>query len=117
MPTRKRKTRDAPPSEVDPMIGPLIGMPIEEARRAKWLRGKAEHGPIMVLDPLDEMFAEAIDGTNYTGALLQEPCWTLDERKKLMRAEMAFHRIARVAQALKAAKPKRRYEPRAVEFS
>jgi hypothetical protein len=43
----------------------LIDLSIEEAAREKWEAGRREHGAEFVGDPVEELFAELIDGLNY----------------------------------------------------
>jgi len=43
----------------------LIDLSIDEAARLKWEAGRRKHGAEFVGDPVEELFAELIDGLNY----------------------------------------------------
>jgi hypothetical protein len=43
----------------------LIRLPIEEARAAKWRRGRQQYGPVFVGHPLEELDEELLDAMNY----------------------------------------------------
>jgi len=47
------------------MAGELIHLPIEEARAAKWRRGRELHGPVFEGHPLEELDEELLDAMNY----------------------------------------------------
>jgi hypothetical protein len=42
---------------------------VEVNRRKKWEKGRQEHGPVMVLDPLVELGQEFLDSINYSRIL------------------------------------------------
>lgn len=50
---------------IDPKQGELLALPVEVARKRKFDKGRAEHGPIFKLDPLVEMDQELLDSLNY----------------------------------------------------
>jgi hypothetical protein len=43
----------------------LIHLPIEEARAAKWRRGREQYGPVFIGHPLEELDEELLDAMNY----------------------------------------------------
>jgi hypothetical protein len=43
----------------------LIHIPIEEARVAKWRRGRELYGPVFIGHPLEELDEELLDAMNY----------------------------------------------------
>jgi len=43
----------------------LIHLPIEEARAAKWRRGREHYGPVFIGHPLEELDEELLDAMNY----------------------------------------------------
>ena len=43
----------------------LIDLRIEEARAAKWQRGREQYGPVFIGHPLEELYEEILDGLNY----------------------------------------------------
>ena len=47
------------------MAEKLIHLPIEEARAAKWRRGRAQYGPDFIGHPLEELDEELLDAMNY----------------------------------------------------
>ena len=47
------------------MAEKLIHLPIEEARAAKWRRGREQHGPVFIGHPLEELDEELLDAMNY----------------------------------------------------
>jgi len=47
------------------MAEKLIHLPIEEARAAKWRRGREKYGPVFIGDPLEELDEELLDAMNY----------------------------------------------------
>jgi hypothetical protein len=47
------------------MAEKLIHLPIEEARAAKWRRGREHHGPVFIGHPLEELDEELLDAMNY----------------------------------------------------
>lgn len=51
---------------VEPLIqGKFIDMPFDTARAEKFRIGRAEHGPVFLRDPLEEVDMELIDAVNY----------------------------------------------------
>ena len=42
----------------------LIHLPIEEARAAKWRRGREQYGPVFIGHPLEELDEELLDAMN-----------------------------------------------------
>ena len=42
----------------------LIHVPIEEARAAKWRRGREQYGPVFIGHPLEELDEELLDAMN-----------------------------------------------------
>jgi hypothetical protein len=48
------------------MAEKLIHLPIEEARAAKWRRGRQQYGPVFIGHPLEELDEELLDAMNYT---------------------------------------------------
>jgi hypothetical protein len=47
------------------MAEKLIHLAIEEARTAKWRRGREQYGPIFIGHPLEELDEELLDAMNY----------------------------------------------------
>ena len=47
------------------MAEKLIHLPIEEARKAKWRRGREQYGPVFIGQPLEELDEELLDAMNY----------------------------------------------------
>ena len=47
------------------MAEKLIHLPIEEARAAKWRRGREQYGPVFIGHPLEELDEELLDAMNY----------------------------------------------------
>ena len=47
------------------MAEKLIHLPIEEARAAKWRRGRDQYGPVFIGHPLEELDEELLDAMNY----------------------------------------------------
>jgi len=47
------------------MADKLIRLPIEQARLAKWRRGREQHGPVFIGHPLEELDEELLDAMNY----------------------------------------------------
>lgn len=47
------------------MADKLIRLPIEEARAAKWRRGREHYGPVFIGHPLEELDEELLDAMNY----------------------------------------------------
>ena len=47
------------------MAEKLIHLPIEEARAAKWRRGRQQYGPVFIGHPLEELDEELLDAINY----------------------------------------------------
>ncbi len=43
----------------------LIHLPIEEARAAKWRRGREQYGPVFIGHPREELDEELLDAMNY----------------------------------------------------
>lgn len=43
----------------------LIHLSIEEARAAKWRRGREQYGPVFIGHPLEELDEELLDAMNY----------------------------------------------------
>ncbi len=67
----------------------LIHLPIEEARAAKWRRGREQYGPVFMGHPLEELDEELLDAMNYAEeaarrglpmAGIAEGLWDLCER-------------------------------------
>jgi hypothetical protein len=48
-----------------PTPAQYIALPIAEARAAKWLVGRAKHGPLFRDEPALECHEETLDGLNY----------------------------------------------------
>ncbi|MGA3026957.1 MAG: hypothetical protein ABSF98_19545 [Bryobacteraceae bacterium] len=46
------------------MAEKLIHLPIEEARAAKWRRGREQYGPFFIGHPLEELDEELLDAMN-----------------------------------------------------
>ena len=46
------------------MAEKLIHLPIEEARAAKWRRGREQYGPVFIGHPLEELDEELLDAMN-----------------------------------------------------
>jgi hypothetical protein len=46
------------------MADKLIRLSIEEARAAKWRRGRERHGPVFIWYPLEELDEELLDAMN-----------------------------------------------------
>ncbi|MCE5308530.1 MAG: hypothetical protein LLG20_12905 [Acidobacteriales bacterium] len=49
------------------MTEKLIHVPIEEARAAKWRRGREHYGPVFIGHPLEELDEELLDAMNNAG--------------------------------------------------
>jgi hypothetical protein len=47
------------------MAEKLIHLPVEEARAAKWRRGREQYGPAFIGHPLEELDEELLDAMNY----------------------------------------------------
>jgi len=71
------------------MAEQLIHLPIEEARAAKWRRGREQYGPVFVGHPLEQLDEELLDALNYAEEAAQqgfpmagiaEDLWHLCER-------------------------------------
>ncbi len=92
----------------------LIDLPIEEARFKKWQQGQEEHGPFMILDPLEELFAELLDGINYANELDDE----FRSRNVCGFQNMArlLREAAQYVQSIKSEFPLRTYHPRKFPF-
>ena len=69
---------------------PFAGMPFDEARRAKWERGRALHrggGETgFVGDPAYELFEEMLDAMNYLEELESRGVDVPDEHREAVRA-------------------------------
>jgi len=50
---------------IDPKQGEFLALDVESARKKKFDKGRAEHGPVFKLDPLVELDAEMLDSLNY----------------------------------------------------
>ncbi|GMU21168.1 MAG: hypothetical protein KJZ84_24040 [Bryobacteraceae bacterium] len=50
-------------------LGSLLELPVIRACQRKWNLGRAEHGPVFVGDPLEELYGELADALNYTDQL------------------------------------------------
>jgi hypothetical protein len=71
------------------MAEKLIHLPIEEARAAKWRRGRDQYGPVFIGHPLEELDEELSDAMNYAEETarrgfpmvgIAEDLWRLCER-------------------------------------
>jgi hypothetical protein len=71
------------------MAEKLIHLPIEEARAAKWRRGRERYGPVFRGHPLEELDEELLDAMNYAEeaarwgfpmAEIAEDLWSLCKR-------------------------------------
>lgn len=52
--------------------GKLIDVPFEQSCQEKFRLGRAEHGPVFLRNPLEEIDMELIDGVNYAMEALRQ---------------------------------------------
>lgn len=51
---------------------PLITLDLAEAKRVKWSRGRAIHGPEFQGNPIHELYEELVDACNYNDEALNQ---------------------------------------------
>jgi hypothetical protein len=107
------KIATVPGTIKEPEVVPdYMEMPPLEACRTKWDRGVAEHGTVFTKDPVEELYQEMIDTSNYCGVIAQtetdpELCRFATEIQREAQASMLILRDLK----RRAAKAGRRYQP------
>lgn len=92
----------------------LIELPIEQARRLKWERGRKEHGTIMNLGPTEELYSECLDGINYALMLEMEAHGDKPAQSKWRLIASQLEEIATICKTAFHSSPE--FEPHEIPF-
>jgi len=79
------------------MAEKLIHFPIEEARAAKWRRGRQQYGPVFIGHPLEELDEELLDAMNYAEEAARRGlpmAGTVEDLRRLCEQIRAIYRAA-----------------------
>lgn len=97
----------------------LIQTDVDEARKLKWNAGRRQHGPVMTLDPLLELYAECLDGINYCNALMGTDAGFPESSMEATRINTIRNSMvnsARQLQEIYRSHPERQYQPQEFPF-
>jgi hypothetical protein len=92
------------------MAEKLIHLPIEQARAAKWRRGRQQYGPVFIGHPLEQLDEELLDAMNHAeeAERLAFPMAGLGEDlHRLCERIRAIHRAAQDSFTMSAAKSRK----------
>ena len=97
--------------------GEIVGLELDLARKLKWNRGRAEHGSIMLRDPLVELLHEFLDAMNYSRILASDGRFSESERLYFLRTYMDLKAKAGVIQTIWRGDQHRPYTPTEFPFA